>query len=193
MEFITKNTFTKWWDITGNLNIYTSKIKVDDPTIQTAKPIPSWFGKLVTNFKVHKTLSLQFTGDYTAKTVLSAGGRGSGGGGMRGPWMSVSGNAQGYTHPTYGVDAALKYDFVKNASVTLSVSDIFKTRISDMYQESVYYNQRDTRVRDQQFFKLSFNWNFGKFDASLFKRKKMNGDEMQGGGMQGGGMQGGGM
>ena len=139
-----------------------------------------------------KNLSLQFTGEYTAKTVLSAGGRSSGGGGMRGPWMSVSGNAQGYTHPTYGVDAALKYDFVKNASVTLSVSDIFKTRISDMYQESVYYNQRDTRVRDQQFFKLSFNWNFGKFDASLFKRKKMNGDDMQGG-MQGGGMQGGGM
>ena len=192
LELITKNTLTNWWDITGNVNIYTSKIKIDDPSIQTAKPIPSWFGKLVTNFKLQKTLSLQFTGDYTSKTVLSAGGRSSGGGGGgRGPWMSVSGNAQGYTDPTYGVDAALKYDFIKNASLTLSVNDIFKTRISDMYQESIYYNQRDTRVRDQQFFKLSFNWTFGKFDTSLFKRKKMNGDDGMQGGMQGGGMQGG--
>ena len=46
----------------------------------------------------------------------------------------VSGNSQGYANPTWGVDAALRYEFLKNkvASLTLSVSDIFRTRKSDV-------------------------------------------------------------
>ena len=101
---------------------------------------------------------------------------------------SVSGNAQGYSMPFYGVDAALKYEFLKGkaASVTLSVNDIFKTRKSDVYTDAGFYDQHQMRTRDQQFFRINFAYRFGKFDASLFKRKNMKGEqESIQGGMQG--------
>jgi len=77
--------------------------------------------------------------------------------------------------PNYGMDAALKYEFLKNkaASITLSVNDIFKTKSSDIYTSSTFFNQHSVRTRDQQFFRLNFSYRFGKFDASLMKRKNM--------------------
>ena len=86
------------------------------------------------------------------------------------------------------MDASLKYEFLKNkaASITLSVGDILRTRINDVYTMSPYFTQEIVRRRDPQFFRLQFNYRFGKFDASLFKRKNLKGemDSMQGG-MQG--------
>ena len=34
LELTMKNKITKWWDLTSNLNLYTSKINIDD----TAQP-----------------------------------------------------------------------------------------------------------------------------------------------------------
>ena len=188
-EAVAKNSPTKWWDITSNLNIYTSKINIDDPTIQTADQIYSWFGKINNTFKLPANFTFQLTADYNSKTVLSPGGSGSGGGGGRGGFGgNVSGNAQGYSMPAYGVDLALKYEFLKNktASVTLSGNDIFKTRVSEVYTSAGSFNQHQYRVRDQQFFSINFAYRFGKFDASLLKRKNLKAEQenMQGG-MQG--------
>lgn len=193
-EVISKNKIAKWWDVTTNLNLYTSKINSSDPAIQTADQLYSWFGKINNTFKLPKNFTLQLSGDYNSKTVLAPGGSSSSGGGFgRGMMGGGSGNnAQGYTMPNYGVDAALKYDFLKNkvASLTLSVSDIFKTRKSDIYTSSSYFSQHAVRTRDQQFFRLNFSLRFGKFDTSLFKRKntKSEQESMQSG-MEGAGGQ----
>ncbi len=184
LEFIAKNKVTKWWDVTTNLNLYTSKINTNDPNIQTAGQVYSWFGKINNSFKLPKNFSLQLSGDYTSKTVLAPGGSassggGGGGGGRGGFGPSVSGNAQGYSKPTYGVDAAVRYEFLKNkvASFTLSVSDIFKTRKNDVYTQSSYFTQHALRTRDAQFFRLNFALRFGKFDVALFKKKNIRGDQ----------------
>ncbi len=189
-EAVAKNSITKWWDITSNLNIYTSKINIDDPAIQTADQLYSWFGKLNNTFKLPSNFTFQLTADYNSKTVLSPGGSssGGGGGGRGGFGGNISGNAQGYSMPTYGVDIALKYEFLKNkaASVTLSGNDIFKTRVNDVYTTAGSFNQHQYRVRDQQFFSINFAYRFGKFDASLLKRKNMRAEqESMQGGMQG--------
>lgn len=180
LEIISRNTITKWWDLTSNLNIYTSKINAAD-SIQTIGETYSWFGKINSSFKFLKRFTLQITGDYTSKTVLPPGGSAGngGGGGGRGFGQTVSGNSQGYSKPTGGVDAALKYEFLKNkaASLTLSVNDIFRTRVSDVYTESDYFTQTVVRRRDPQIFRLQFNYRFGKFDVSLFKRKNNRGDD----------------
>jgi len=180
-EFISKNKIASWWDITSNLNIYTSKINTNDPTIQTAGQVYSWFGKINNSFKLPQNFTLQLSGDYTSKTVLSPGGSASsgGGGGRGGFGPSVSGNAQGYSKPTYGVDAAVRYEFLKNkmASLTLSVSDIFKTRKNDVYTQSNFFTQHALRTRDAQFFRLNFALRFGKFDVALFKKKNLKGDQ----------------
>ena len=106
----------------------------------------------------------------------------------RGFGGTVSGNAQGFSRPSGGVDAALKFEFLKAkaASLTLSVSDIFRTRINDVYTSSLSFNQEVIRRRDPQFFRLQFNYRFGKFDVALFKRKNLKGEmESIQGGMQG--------
>ncbi|HVY74497.1 MAG TPA: outer membrane beta-barrel family protein [Puia sp.] len=171
LELIGTNTLTPWWSLTSNLNIFTSKINAAD-SIQASDATYSWFGKLNTTFKLPKNFTLQITGNYVSKTVLPPGGS-AGGSGGRGWGATVSGNAQGYSKPTGSVDAALKFEFLKNkaANITLSIDDIFKTRRSDVVMNSEYSQQETYRIRDPQFVRLQFHYRFGKFDSSLFKRK----------------------
>ncbi len=190
-EIISRNSITKWWDVTSNVNIFMSKINVVDTgavnkSIDSIGRTYAWFAKINNTFKLTKKLTLQITGDYTARTVLPPGGSAgtSSNTGGRGFGSTVSGNAQGYNKPTGGVDASIKYEFLKNkaASITLSCGDIFRTRVSDVYTTSPgQFTQEVYRKRDPQFFRLQFNYRFGKFDTTLFKRKNLKGemDNMQ--------------
>jgi hypothetical protein len=86
--------------------------------------------------------------------------------------------AQGFIRPNYGVDAAIRFDFMKNkvASLSLNVNDIFRTKLYDQHTETIYFVQDVQRRRDPQVFRLNFNYRFGKFDTSLFKRKNTKAD-----------------
>ncbi len=180
LELIAKNKITKWWDLTTNLNLFTSKITVTGQPQQDQ--FASWFAKINNSFKLPKNFTFQLSGDYQSKTVLppggsgGSGGRGGGGGMFGGGGGGMFGQtitSQGYVRATYGVDAALKYEFLKNkqASFSLNVNDIFKTRRSDIHSESSGYSQDVFRRRDAQVLRLNFNWRFGKFDPNLFKRR----------------------
>ena len=89
--------------------------------------------------------------------------------------------SQGYISPNYGVDAAVRFEFLKNrtASLSLNVNDIFRTKKYDAYSESPFFIQNVERRRDPQVFRLNFNYRFGKFDASLFKRKNTRSEDVQ--------------
>ena len=180
LELIGHNTIAKWWDITSNINLYTSKINAAD-SIMTVGQTYSYFAKINNSFKLPKNFTLQVSGDYTSKTVLPPGGSASTSstGGGRGFGNTVSGNSQGYSKPTGGMDASVRYEFLKNkvASLTLSVSDIFRTRVNDVLTNSPYFTQETNRRRDPQFFRLQFNYRFGKFDVALFKRKNQKADQ----------------
>ena len=175
LELISKNSIAKWWDLTTNLNLFTAKINVAGQ--QAPDQFPSYFFKLNNSFKLPKNFSFQLSGDYTSKIISSPGGSGSGGGrGGFGGGMFGGGGAtasQGYIRHNYGVDAAIRFDFLKNkaASISLNVNDILKTRKYDAHTESSYFVQDIMRTRDAQIFRLNFNYRFGKFDAALFKRK----------------------
>ena len=183
LELIGRNTMTKWWDLTTNLNIFTSKINTLDTgefAIASVGQTYSWFAKINNSFKLSKAFTFQLTGDYTSKTVLPPGGSSSTGGNQgRGFGGTVSGNANGYNRPTGGMDAALRYEFMKNkaASLTLSVQDILRTRVNDVYTATATYTQEADRRRDPQFFRLQFNYRFGKFDMNLLKRKNIKGEQ----------------
>jgi outer membrane receptor protein involved in Fe transport len=198
IELINRHTISKWWDLTTNLNLFTSKINIKDPTLKQQDNLYSWFAKVNNSFKLPKNFSIQLSADYQSKTILPPGGSGgSSGGGMGGRGGGMGGGpmfgqslsaSQGYVRPNYGVDVAIRYDFLKEkrASLTLNFSDAFRTRRSDVYSESAFFVQNAFRRRDPQFFRLNFSWRFGKFDVSLLKRKNMKG-EMEGmqNGMQG--------
>jgi ferric enterobactin receptor len=170
-ELTAQNSLAKWWEISTNVNVYHSKINTDNITGQSQNALWSWFGKFNSNFKLPYKFSLQLTATYQSKTNLPVN---SGGGGMGGPPMMQSQSAsQGYIHSFYGIDFAVKKSFLKNdaASVSLSMSDIFRTRISDQYSESAFFIQDYSRLRDPQMIRLNFTYHFGKMDVNLFKRK----------------------
>ncbi len=192
IELTSRNNLTKWWEFTPNLNVYTSDVKINIPGEADQPKLTSFFAKVNNNFKLPKNISIQLSGDYQSKTVLPPGGsssnRGGGfGGGMFGGAASAS---QGYVRPNYGVDIAVRYEFLKNrtASVSVNMNDIFRTRRSDIHSESSFLVQDAFRRRDPQVLRINFNWRFGKFDPNLFKRKntKTQGDGGAMDGMNGG-------
>ena len=175
------NYLTKWWDISTNINVYNSKVNTSNVNAVGQDAIWSLFGKLNSNFKLPANFSIQWTTTYQSKTNLPVS---SGGGG--GPWNQSQSSSQGYIKPSWGMDIAVKKTFLKNnaATVSLSVSDIFKTRVSSQYSSSDYFVQNYNRLRDPQFFRLNLSYRFGKMDASLFKRKTSRGEQNAAEGMQ---------
>ncbi len=192
LELSNKMPVTKWWDLTLSANLFSAKINATIPgqNINNDARV-SWFAKMNSSFKLSKTLSVQFSGDYQAKTILPPGGGGggrgggSGGGGGMMMWGGMQGTAQGYNLPRYGFDLAIRKEWTwkngKSGALTLSMNDIFRTQLFESYSESNLFAQTSQRRRDPQVLRLNFNFRFGKFDATLFKRK--NNKAEQGGGM----------
>jgi outer membrane receptor protein involved in Fe transport len=194
LELTLKTKMTKWWDMTTNMNLFTSKINTGIAGQPDQEQFASWFGKLNNTFKLFKNFSMQLSGEYQSKTILPPGGSGSGGGGGgRGGMFGGGGggmfgqatSSQGYVRANYFVDAGFRYEFLKNkqASISLNINDIFRTRRSDIRSESPFFTQDVFRRRDPQVMRLNFNWRFGKFDMNLFKRKNMKNQD--GGSMDG--------
>ncbi len=189
MEFTNKITLLKIWDMTLNLNLYNAKINGGDQQNQISSQRWSWFTKMNNNFKFKKGYSLQLSGDYQAKTVLPAGSGGGGRGGGGGFFGGTATSAQGYINPRYSFDIAIKKDWTwkggNSASLTLAMNDFLRTQVSSSYSASDYFTQTSVRRRDPQVLRLNFNYRFGKFDASLFKRKNTKADQTGGADMSG--------
>jgi hypothetical protein len=102
-----------------------------------------------------------------------------------------TGTAQGYIKPRYSFDLAVKKEWNlkggSSASVTLSMNDIFRTELYKVHSESAFMIQDTQRRRDPQVAKINFSYRFGKFDATLFKRKNNKADQGGGMDMMGGG------
>jgi outer membrane receptor protein involved in Fe transport len=187
-EFTIRNKITNWWDVNTNLNFFNVSLRAGNIPNGVDNDLFSGFGKINNNFKLPKNYSIQLSGDYQAKTLVSPGGgggggrRGGGGGGFFGGGSSPS--AQGFIKSLYGVDISIRKDFLKNnaASLTLQMNDVFRTRVNGVFSESVFFQQDTERRRDPQLVRLNFTWRFGKMDMSLFKRKNTKTDTE---GMQG--------
>ncbi|MBS1949092.1 MAG: TonB-dependent receptor [Bacteroidetes bacterium] len=184
-EFTVVANLVKWWDMTLDLNVYNSKINTDNLNTASQAALWSWFGKINNNFKLPAKFKLQVTGIYQSKTNLPVN---SNNGQMGGPPMMQSqSSSQGYIRAFYSVDAAVSRSFLKNdaATVSLSISDIFRSRRSDQHSVSQFFVQDYDRLRDPQLLRLNFSYRFGKMDVSLFKRKNNNMSNMDTGqGMQ---------
>ena len=192
LELVSKNKLRSWWDLTTNFNLFTSVIKLSDPTLANIDPFASFFVKLNNSIKLEKSLTLQLSGEYQSRSVLPPGGSGGGGGGRWGGGMGgmfgggmfgQTSAAQGYQKANYFVDAALRFEFgkTKQANISWNINDIFRTRRQQIFSSSALFMQDVFRRRDPQLMRLNFGWRFGKFDPNLFKRKsnKLMGEGME--------------
>ncbi len=179
LEITSMNKIAPWWSLTENINLYNSKINGSNLTgTTTSLGKLSWFGKINSTFTLPANFTVQINGDYTSKTILPPG-RGGGGGSHWGGGNLA--NANGYALPVWGFDAAVKKDFLKDKSlsVSLSMNDIFNTRVTKIHSVStssknISSTQDIWRQRDPQQLRVNVSWRFGKMDVSLFKRKNMN-------------------
>jgi ferric enterobactin receptor len=176
-EITTTDNITKWWDITLNINAYNSHINTSNLNQPSQPALWSWFGKFNSNFKLPANFSIQFTTIYQSKTNLPVNQNANQFGP---PGSNTQSSSQGYIKSFYGIDLAVKKSFLKNnaASLTVSMTDIFRTRWSDQYSQSAYFAQEYDRLKDPQLVRVVFAYRFGKMDLNLFKRKSMNGQGM---------------
>lgn len=172
-EITSTDNITKWWDITANINVYNSHINTENLKQVSQDALWSWFGKFNSNFKLPANFSIQATFIYQSKTNIPANQQQNQFGP---PGSTTQSSSQGYIKPFYGFDMAVKKSFLKNnaASITLSMSDIFRNRESKMYSFSDLFHQEYDRLKDPQLFRVVFAYRFGKMDLNLFKRKDTN-------------------
>jgi outer membrane receptor protein involved in Fe transport len=185
LELVFRNTITKWWDINYNLNIYYSKIEGSELVPDLENERTSYILKMNNTFKFGKGWTAQLSGDYNSRSILPVsssrggggggfggrGGGGFGGGGFGGGQISTT---QGYIDDNYFIEIGVRKEFkikANTASVSLNMSDVLSTRRNNIFSESQFFDQYSWRRRDPAFVRLNFNYRFGKFDMSLFKRK----------------------
>ncbi len=169
-EVTSVNTISKWWDLTTNLNLYQSKINTGNLNQTSQDALLSWFGKLNNNFKLPHNFTIQLSADYQSKANVPVT---NGQQQMGPPGMQAQSSSQGYVKPFWGMDIAFKKSFLKDnkASVTLNISDIFRTRYNEQISQNSFFYQDYYRLNNPQMVRLNFAYRFGKMDVSLFKKQ----------------------
>jgi hypothetical protein len=183
LELVSRNTITKWFDLTVNLNLYQSAIDGTNISASLTNSQASWWTKTNAIFRLPGNFTFQALFDYSSRKALTVGssdrangmGGGGGGGGGGGMWGGTDNTVQGYVLPTYGLDLSLKKEFgkTKNMTLTLSMQDVLRTRVQFTHSETDIFIQDTFKRRDWQLFRFNFGWKFGKVDAAVFKRKNM--------------------
>lgn len=187
LELTDMTPVTSWWDVLLNANFYDSKIHSSDTSL-AGNSMLSWFGKINNTFKIKPGWSFQLNAFYQSSAVVSQS-TGESGGGGRGGMGTPTSSAQGYILPRYSVDAAIRKEWSmkkgQNASLTLSVNDVFKTlKHRAITSESGLFYQTTWRTRDPQMVRLTFAYRFGKMNFTKNKKsagKDDQNDEMIGG------------
>lgn len=179
-EVTMKNSFFGWLDLTHNLNVYQQE--VDATNVESSLELSrlSAFFKEVVQIKLPAGFSLQFNGEYRTKASFTPVTNNDP---FRGGGSPSQNTAQGYTKSYWFVDASVRKDLMKNqASLTLSMQDVFGTRKMGSYTATDFFTQDSYRIMNPQMVRLNFSYRFGKMDTSLFTRKNnrvnMQGNDM---------------
>lgn len=170
-EITVRNTLAKGLNATSNLNLYNSRLDASNVQEGLVNDQFTWTFKENISWNIPKVFRVQLTGEYRSRAAFSPGG---GGGRYRGPRRTTN-TAQGYSKERWSIDLALRKDILKRkGTLTLSIRDIFRSRIGGSFSESEFFVQDSWRLRNPQTASLNFNYRFGKPDVSLFKRKNNN-------------------
>ncbi|MCA0238856.1 MAG: outer membrane beta-barrel protein [Bacteroidetes bacterium] len=169
VELTLKDNFFNWLDLTTNVNTYQSDVDATNVESSLKTSRMSVFVKENVQIKLPAGFSFQLNGEYRT----------------RASFVPVTNNdpfrpggppsqntAQGYTKSYWFVDASLRKDFWKNqASLTLSMQDVFASRKMGSYTATDFFTQDTGRIMNPQTLRLNFSYRFGKMDTSLFTRK----------------------
>jgi outer membrane receptor protein involved in Fe transport len=142
--------FSKFKNLTINLNaniFHTYIGAVKDKANENQSW--SWNAKANLSYKLPLQFTIQLNGNYEAPKAIT----------------------QGRMLSMYGMDVSLNKE-INNLTLSLSISDLFNSRIMRMEYDQETYYQIQSRRRDIRFIKLGLSYRFGKMDASIFKFKR---------------------
>lgn len=162
-EMISKVTFTKSIDVTGNFNFFYNKFYGNKEFGLAARDGYNWDANISTNLKITKGLTAQAKGNYNAPRL----------------------QAQGRTNASFVMDAGLKMDVLGNkGSLMFNVRDLFNQRMWSGYTETEQFSQQFEQRWMRRSFMLSFNYRFGiqNVGSKMNRKNQVENDDM--GGMQ---------
>lgn len=179
-ELTLKNNFFGWLDLTSNLNVYQSSVDATNVESDLEVSRMSAFLKETVQLTLPKNFAFQLNGEYRTKASFTPTTNNDP---FRGGGPPSQNTAQGYTKANWFLDASLRKDILKNqASLTLSVQDIFASRKFGSYTATDFFTQETSRLMNPRLVRLNFSYRFGKMDAALFSRKNnrvnMQGNDM---------------
>ncbi|MBL0104286.1 MAG: outer membrane beta-barrel protein [Bacteroidetes bacterium] len=151
VEAIIRYSFEKAGSIMASFNLYQNKINGTNVNSEYQTNSTQWSARLNAGIRLGKNTNLQITGNYMA------------------PMTTVNGQIKGMS----GVDTGLKQDFWNGkGSLSLNVSDIFKTRKFQMLNTGEYYSMTGWRSRESRVAMLNFTYKIGNSESNLFRNRK---------------------
>ena len=171
LEFTSRNSFAKIFTLTSNLNLYNSRVDASNIDPDLVNSQFTWFLKENLQINIPKVFTLQIDGQYQSRTAFSPS---NDSGRFRGWRRRATNTAQGYTIPVWFVNVSVRKSIMKRkATITASLNDVFRSRRTGSFSETLTFIQDAWRLRNPQMLRVNFSYRFGKPDTSLFKRKNM--------------------
>ncbi|HEY1024172.1 MAG TPA: TonB-dependent receptor [Sphingobacteriaceae bacterium] len=152
LELIARADIVKGFNLTGNVNLYHTRFEGNPQYKIQSRSGFNWNANLTGNLQLPNNISAQFNTHYMAPRV----------------------SPQGRTREMFGLDAGLRYDFMKNkaAAISLNMRDVFNTRRWAQYTETVDLIQESERRFQGRMFNLTLSYRFGKQDLNQRSRKR---------------------
>lgn len=158
-EFTLQNKWNENFEITPTVNLQYRTVKARVKDMDLSNEGFNWDAKLTVNYKIvtQKTsffnkLGFQLLGEYESAEVIP----------------------QGRRKAQYGVDFAIRKDFLKNdkANLTFGINDVFNSnRWGTIYDTEEFYQDAYRRWNVRSF-RLTFTYKFGDPNFSLTNRNR---------------------
>ena len=170
LELIYTQGIFKWWKVNANFSVFGTKYYGESSTAGFNDIHASWTAKLNSSMSFWKSFDIQLGFNYRSAQVTAQ---------SRGDFrMGVGGSdMQGKQLANYNFDIGLKKDFFKKSlTLTLRLSDIFKTNKSETITEATDYYSDVKRWSDSRvlYFGVSY-----KINKGIKPKKKAQQDDNQ--------------
>ena len=168
IEAVIKNNFFRRLDLTTTLNAYYYELDGFEYTIMGQKVTGdsnhnfSWTGRMLASLLLPKNFSVQFTGNYRSRQVIT----------------------QGYRRANYNFDLGVRKTFFdKQLALSLNCRDIFNSRRWETITSSNTFERQQRNWRGGRRVQFTVTWNFGNMKSKRPQRQQESDDE--GGDMNG--------
>jgi outer membrane receptor for ferrienterochelin and colicin len=154
VELLAGLPLTRTWRFSGNLSYFNMRLE-DDRLPDWKHEGDSWMIQGTSNWTILRRFDLQARFHYHSPTVTA--GRTTGGG-------CQQHGGQGILNEVYYLDLALRTDVMRgNGTITLRLSDVFKTRTFDMYTYGDSFTSSLLRTTDSRVLFIGFTYRFNEY------------------------------